>query len=296
MVRLGVVRHSGLLGRDRHRDARDFHIHRAEECPAGEVKRLPVVAAESDVGGRGSAMDDAAKLLALGIHDVDATGAAAIDIAGGVDLHPIGHARFCSPQVDEYAVGLFGELAVGKQIEGANVTPARVVDVEHRLVGREGEAIRGQEGIGDERRRAEIRRNAIDARARHFPWDAARSARGVGEIDGAVGFDDDVIRPAEAFALEIVCDDRDRAVGIDAHDALRVSLAGDKPPLKIAGQTVCVLRTLLEERDALPRRVLHAAVVADVAEKEIAALLPPYRAFRRTAVAAIALAQDADRL
>src|SRR5262245_42474252 len=26
MVRLGVVRHSGLLGRDRHRDPRDFHI------------------------------------------------------------------------------------------------------------------------------------------------------------------------------------------------------------------------------------------------------------------------------
>src|SRR6266700_5196994 len=77
----------------RHRDAGNPQVDRAQGVPAGEVERLPVVAAEGDIGGRGLAVDDAAKLLALSIEDMDPAGAAAVDLACRIDPHAAGHAR-----------------------------------------------------------------------------------------------------------------------------------------------------------------------------------------------------------
>src|SRR5260370_23546841 len=52
--------------RDRHRDAGDLHVHRAEVVAAGDVERPPVVAAEREVGGGGGPVHDAGELLARG--------------------------------------------------------------------------------------------------------------------------------------------------------------------------------------------------------------------------------------
>jgi hypothetical protein len=49
--------------------------------PVGEVQRLPVGAAERQVGGLGLAVDDAAEFLALRIEDPDSAGAAAMSKA-----------------------------------------------------------------------------------------------------------------------------------------------------------------------------------------------------------------------
>src|SRR5689334_17677029 len=80
------------LFRHGYRNSRDLHLDAAEVVAAGEVERLPVVAAERDVGRRRRAVDDPANLLPGFVHDPNAAGTAAIDIAFDVDLHAVGHA------------------------------------------------------------------------------------------------------------------------------------------------------------------------------------------------------------
>src|SRR5262245_25600555 len=73
-------------------------------------------------------------------------------------------------------------------------------------------------------------------------------------------------------------------------------LGRKQPPLQIAGETVGAVGRLLEQRDALAGRVLHAPVAVDVAEQEIAALLPPQWPFGRSDIAAEAGGELLDRL
>src|SRR5437660_11741292 len=101
-----------LLRCHRHRYTRDFHIDRAEVAAAGKVERLPVVAAEGDVGGRGLAVDDAAEFLTDRVENPDAAGATAIHVAGAVHLHAVGHAGLRPAQVGKDPVALLGEYAV----------------------------------------------------------------------------------------------------------------------------------------------------------------------------------------
>src|SRR5215468_11663514 len=86
------------------RNAGDFQIYGTEMAAAGEVKRSPVIAAERDVGGRRLPVHDAAELLALRVEDPDAARAAAIDVAGRVDLHAVGDAGLAAAQIGEHAV------------------------------------------------------------------------------------------------------------------------------------------------------------------------------------------------
>src|SRR3954452_23863015 len=79
--------------RDRHRDAGDLHLHRAEVVAAGDVERPPVVTAEREGGGGGRSVHDTAELLAGRVHDPNAASTAAIDVALDIDLHAVGHAR-----------------------------------------------------------------------------------------------------------------------------------------------------------------------------------------------------------
>jgi hypothetical protein len=65
----------------------------------------------------------------------------------------------------------------------------------------------------------------------------------------------------------------------------RQAFAGDQPALGIAGQAIGAVGLLLGDTGALPRRVLDAVVFPDRAEQEIAALLPPHRAFGVAAAA-----------
>src|SRR5207245_8854928 len=93
---------------DRHGHAGDLELDREQRAAAGEVKRLPVVAAEGNVCRRRVAVHDAAELLALRVEDVDAARAAAIDVAGDVDLQAVGPAGLAAAQIGEGAVGLLG--------------------------------------------------------------------------------------------------------------------------------------------------------------------------------------------
>ena len=81
------------------------------------------------------------------------------------------------------------------------------------------------------------------------------------------------------------------AVGLQPIDAAAEVVAGNQPALAIAGLAVGVGGALLVERDALAGLPLHAPAAVDVAEQQVAALLPPDRSFGRPVWAAEAAAQ-----
>src|SRR5262249_52643878 len=89
------------LLRDRHWHAGDLHLEHAQTGTRAEIESLPVVAAEGHVGCVGKAMHDAAELLAVRVNDVEPARAAAINVAGAVDLHAVGNAWLSSAQIGE---------------------------------------------------------------------------------------------------------------------------------------------------------------------------------------------------
>src|SRR5262249_31952851 len=100
---------------------------------------------------------------AIGVENVEATGAAAIDVTGGIDLHAIRPARLGPAQVGENPAGLAGEQTVRQEVEGTDVAGPRLAKVEHLLIGRERKSVWPDEVIDQERQRSAIGGNAIDA-------------------------------------------------------------------------------------------------------------------------------------
>jgi hypothetical protein len=168
-----------------HRHSGDPEVHRAEEVPVGEIKGLPVRTAEGEVRGLRLAVDNASELLALGVENPDATGAAAIDVPGTVHLHTIRHAGLSPAQVRKYAIGLPRQRAVRRQIERPYVPAPGVVDVEDAFVRRERKAVGNDEIIDEQCQRAEVGGDPVDALIRQVclvrdnvpPW--------INEIDRA---------------------------------------------------------------------------------------------------------------
>src|SRR5262249_23589831 len=144
-----------------------------------------------------------------------------------------------------------------------------------------GNAVGQQEIAYQERHGTEIGAHPIDAHEGHIPLlpDIGSRPR-VGEVDAAIGLDYHVVGPIEPLPLEAVGDHRDAAVRFLPRHAPALSLAGNDPALEIAGEAVGLVGVLLEHADALPRRVFHPLAGVDVAEQQIAAFLPPHRAFR----------------
>ena len=116
---------------------------------AGEIEGLPVVAAKSEVGGCRGPVNYAAHLFAVWIHDPKPARSAAIDIPFDIDLHAVGNPRLAAAQINEDAVGLFREGAVGHQVERPNMSAARIIDVEHQFIGRKRKAV-GQDKVADQ--------------------------------------------------------------------------------------------------------------------------------------------------
>src|SRR5712671_1816151 len=154
---------------DRHRNSGDLQFDREQRAAAGEEQRLPVVASKADVRCRRMTVHDAAELVALRIEDVDAARAAAIDVAGDVDLHAVGPARLAAAQIGEDAVGLLREKAVGQEIDGADEAAAEIGNIENALVGRERNAVGKNQIIKQQRHGAEIAGHAVDSGVRKVP-------------------------------------------------------------------------------------------------------------------------------
>src|SRR6202030_3943773 len=250
----------------------DLHVDGAQMVAAGEIEGLPVVAAKSEVGGRRRPVDDAAQLFAVWIHDPKPARSTAIDIALDIDLHAVRNPGLAAAQINKDTISLFREGAVGHQVECPDMSAARIIDVEHRFIGRKGEAV-GQDKVADQQAyRAEIGGDTVHAGKGQVPLlGGGGTAPRIGEVDAAVGLDHDVVGPVELSPLKAVRDDGDAAVKLLPSDPTAVVLASDRPALEVAGQSVRPVRRFLEQRHAFARLVLHAPVVVDVAEQYIAA-------------------------
>ena len=116
-----------------------------------------------------------------------------------------------------------------------DVVVAAAVDVEIFLVGREGEAVDHRHVLGDQRELAvlpHVDGVEIELLAGVLVALAVRAV-GVGEIDGAVALDDDVVGAAEALALVAVGEHGALAVLLDAHQRAAREGGEDQPALAI---------------------------------------------------------------
>ena len=116
----------------------------------GEVQGFPVLAAKGDVRGRGSAVHDATQLFPARVQDPYTPRSTTIDITHGIYLHAVRHTRIVAPQVGEDPVGLLREETIGHQGESPDVATPRVVNIEHALIGGEGQAIGDDEVVNEQ--------------------------------------------------------------------------------------------------------------------------------------------------
>ena len=149
--------------------------------------------------GRDLRRADDAEPRPVGREHPGAARTGAVDLALDVDLHAVGH-----------AVGLLGRhvgkdappdhVAGGIELDRVDVLGvAGIGDVEHALVGREGEPVRIFE-LGDEAARP-VGHDRVDPGMRQFLVGERHAQTGIGEPDAAVRFADDIVRPVDPLAL-----------------------------------------------------------------------------------------------
>ena len=211
---------------------------------------------------------------------------AAPDIALDVGPHPVGEAGREILGEDTPAMQPPALNVEHPDMRGPAMRDAAIDDIEQRLVGRKGEAVRADEVVGDNGglpargiepihmpRQFRIRRVAfvgtIDAVAR------------IGEPDRAVGGHDDVVRRIQAPALVAVHQDRDAAVRLGAGDPARVVLAGEQAPLPVARVAVGMVAVRTKHADMpVILEPAHDPVVRDVAPQQVAAIGEIHRPLR----------------
>src|SRR5215813_11097517 len=107
----------------------------------------------------------------------------------------------------------------------ARMWPRRVVDVEHALVGRERKPVGQHEIVDEERERAEIRGEPVNAGKGQVPLLLRRlQSPGIGEIDRAVGFHHHIVWAVEPPPLKAVRQNRETAVELAPRHAPSVVL------------------------------------------------------------------------
>ena len=238
-------------------------------------------------------MDDGTQVLARRVQHPQPARTSAVYVVLHVHLHPIGDTRPLPGQVAKHPVGGQRQGAVGLHVKGANVASTAVVDVQDALVGGKGQAV-GDDEIPDQQGDGpQVRRDPVNTGVVQLHPGSGRS--GVGEIDAAVGLNHDVVGPVQALALVAVGDHGDATVGLAA-DHAGSAVASDQPALHVPGQAVGVVGRLFVHGHRPIGGPLHAPVVADVAEQQVAPLLPPQGSFSGPVVVAESGGQLVDGL
>src|SRR5215470_19986026 len=155
-----------------------------------------------------------------------------------------------------------------------------IVHVEDALIRREGETIGDNKIPYQDVDCSQIRRDAIDATKIECRLDA--SEPWVGKIDAPIGFHHHVVRPVQATTVIVIRHHGDTTIGILAGHTPCEVFAGDEPALEVSGEPISLIGGLLDEGDTRTRRPLHAPIIANVTEQEIASFLPPHGAFGRS--------------
>src|SRR3981081_1198584 len=113
-----------------HRHAGNSHPRAEDEVVAGHVERAPVVIPPGQIRGMAGNTQPSDE-FAVRVHDMDAAGAGAVDIALLVALHAVGDAGFGTDErMKDAAVA---HAAVGIDVEGADEAEPRIVDIEDRF-------------------------------------------------------------------------------------------------------------------------------------------------------------------
>src|SRR6266850_3192366 len=114
-------------------DARRVHPDPVNSRPRGDVERLFVRVAESNIGGS-LRCADGADMLSFRRDYPHAAGTSLVEIAHGIDSHAVGDpGSGCLAHVNETLA--VGERAVGAHFVAVDIVVAAAVDVEVFLVG-----------------------------------------------------------------------------------------------------------------------------------------------------------------
>src|SRR5882724_1855355 len=218
--------------------ARDVRPDLVDAGARGDVQGLVVGIPELDVGDQLGG-EDRAQMLALGRYDPHPACGRFPDVALDVDLQAVGDSGSrIAADVDEHAAVRDG--VVGQDAIAPHVLVAAAVRVENFLVGRQGEAVRIRDVVDDPGQLAaldHVDALEVEALARVF-FAQAQAAVGVGEVDGAVLLDDDVVRAVELPAFEAVGEDGALAVLLDPVDRPSGPGRDDEPALPVEGEPV----------------------------------------------------------
>src|SRR6266849_8882937 len=127
-----------------YRDSRNFYLEPAYFRVGGDEYRRPIFATEAQVGCASVTDQNCPEMLTGRIDDPNPAGAGAVHIALDIHLHTIRDTRPGTAHLAENAVTMQFEQTRtpgGIDIEGANMSPARVIDVEDFLVRGESQSI-----------------------------------------------------------------------------------------------------------------------------------------------------------
>src|SRR5712692_4535991 len=266
-----------LAMRLEHRESGRLDANAIEGRRCGDEERAIVVIAPREVGRALGRLDDLAQ-RARRIEHVNTAGAAAVHVARGIDLHPVGRPRLVTPGLRPHAA--LRERPAGGDVEDADVLAGGVVDEELPLVEGEAEPVGTVEVVHEQLRRLGIGAHAVDALEVQLlrPLDAEELRAAVGwvaEVDGAVALAHDVIRAVELLA-PVVRGDRDEGAvwTRERHPAGRV-LAGEEPSLAVVRQAVGHVAGLAERGHAVLGRPAPHVIAGHVApEQELARRMP----------------------
>src|SRR5262245_18805138 len=253
------------------RDAGNFQSRAEDEMVGRDVERTPVVIAPGQIGGMAGNAQPSDQ-LAVRVDDVDAAGTGAVDVPLPVALHAVGDAGLAAGQgVEDAAVA---HAAVGLDVEGADETEPRVIDVEDGFVRAEAQAV-GINRVLDRDLDLALRREAEHRLDVELPLqvlaDHARDhqpAGGVRPVDRAVGAHDDIVRAVELLALVARSDGDEGAVLLHPPDRARRPARDDEAALAVEGHAVGMIRRMDQRFLADPRFPLPDGVADDVGPQE----------------------------
>src|SRR5262245_45174124 len=120
------------------RDAGNLQSRAEDEMVGRDVEGAPVVIAPGQIGGMAGNAQPSDQ-LSVRVADVDAAGTGAVDVALLIALHAVGDAGLAAGQRVKDAAVTHAAIAI--DVEGADETEPRVVDVEDRFVRAEAQAV-----------------------------------------------------------------------------------------------------------------------------------------------------------
>src|ERR1700733_12127135 len=117
-------------------------------------------------------------------------------------------------------------------------------------------------------------RYAKDSREAEFALLMRYARMGIGEVQGAIGAADHVVRTVEALTLKVVCDNGDRAVASHTSNLPIVSLAHDDQTVEVERAPVAVTGVVAKDRNCAVALPLHQLALLMTDEGEVPVWVP----------------------